>query len=272
LADFLEDPEIAAAPSAKEAMKILRKKQSAEHFYTLSSTAPASHSLHILHQGDVRVLLPREPDETFTCIIADPPYGVDADTFGEQAGNRHTYSDNEEVSRALYSFLSLESFRVASRQAHLYLFCDFRRFLELDLEYTLAGWKVWPFPLIWNKSGGMLPDPEHAPRRSYECILYANKGQKKVQFIASDVISISLVGTPRRGAEKPADLYIELLRRSTLPGDSVLDPFCGTGPIFTAASKLKLRATGIEIDPVAQGISLERISVPAPALGILDLA
>lgn len=271
LASHLDDPEIAAAQSAREAMKLLRKKTDAANFAAAAQAAPPSHSLHTLYREDCRSILPSLAAESFSCIVADPPYGVDADSFGEQAGNRHTYSDSPELARALYSFLADESFRLAARAAHLYVFCDVRRFMELDSLFTIAGWRVWPTPLIWAKGGGMLPDPDHAPRRTYESILYAIKGEKKVSMVAPDVITIAMVSSPRRGAEKPAALYNELLRRSTLPGDSVLDPFCGTGPIFEAATKLKLRATGIELDPVAQGIALSRMAEPAPEKGLLEI-
>ena len=45
------------------------------------------------------------------------------------------------------------------------------------------------------------------------------------------------------------DLLIDLLSRSCNPGDAILDPFAGSGPVFLAAAKSKLRVTGIELDP-----------------------
>jgi DNA modification methylase len=55
------------------------------------------------------------------------------------------------------------------------------------------------------------------------------------------------------------ELYINLLKRSVKPGDSVLDCFAGTGTIFPAAHSLQCLATGIEADPNYYGISLKRL-------------
>jgi DNA modification methylase len=60
-------------------------------------------------------------------------------------------------------------------------------------------------------------------------------------------------------AQKPVDLYRDFLMRSCRAGDSVLDPFCGSGTIFAAAHGLKVKATGIEVDRIAYGISVMRL-------------
>jgi len=272
IAQHLENPDVAKAKSVNDALKFIRKDLQATHNANLATSTNLNPSDHSLLRGDVREHLPRLADETFACIITDPPYGVGADEFGDQAANRHTYSDRPEEARALYTLLAEHGFRVAKPRAHLYAFCDLRSFADLDLIFTLAGWTVWKWPLIWAKGGGMLPDPKHGPRRTYECILYAIKGKKEVSVVAPDVIAIPSITDPKRGAEKPSELYVDLLRRSTLPGDSILDPFCGTGPVFTAATKLRLKATGIELDPVAQGIANERLNAKAPERDVLDFS
>jgi site-specific DNA-methyltransferase (adenine-specific) len=269
----LENPDVAKAKSVSEAIKVIEKDLRAEHYSRLANSSPGGVSTdYSLCRGDVREFLPRLPDGLFTCIVTDPPYGIDAGGFGDQAAHRHTYDDRPEESRELYNLLASEGIRITRPQAHLYAFCDVRQFAELDLVFTLAGWKVWPFPLIWSKNGGMLPDPKKGPRRSYETILFAIKGDKEVQLVANDVLSIPMVSDPKRAAEKPADLYYDLLRRSVLPGDSVLDPFCGSGPIFPAAKRLRLKAVGIEKDPVAQGMAMEQINAPAPVRALLDFS
>jgi DNA modification methylase len=65
-------------------------------------------------------------------------------------------------------------------------------------------------------------------------------------------------------AQKPVALFQDLLSRSILPGQSVLDPFCGSGPIFAAAHALKARATGIEMDQGSYGIAVKRIESLRP--------
>ena len=85
-------------------------------------------------------------------------------------------------------------------------------------------------------------------RRSYEFILWAQKGGKEFGQVWSDVIEVPTVRDKIHAAQKPVELYHTLLRRSCLPGDKVLDPCCGAGTIFPAATRASCRATGIEKD------------------------
>ena len=58
----------------------------------------------------------------------------------------------------------------------------------------------------------------------------------------------------------PEDAQVQdLLKRSVRPGMRVLDPFCGTGPVFPAAHSLSAIATGVELDAAAYGIAAQRI-------------
>jgi len=63
----------------------------------------------------------------------------------------------------------------------------------------------------------------------------------------------------RHAAEKPEDLY-ELLIDLTCPiGSKVLDPCCGSGTIFPAATQTKCIATGIELDAIMVDIATNRM-------------
>jgi len=54
-------------------------------------------------------------------------------------------------------------------------------------------------------------------------------------------------------------LYENLIARSCYAGNRVLDPCCGTGPVFAAADKMRCIATGIEMDEAALGWAIERL-------------
>ena len=188
-----------------------------------------------------------EPN-TYSVLLTDPPYGIGADSFGEQSGEGHAYSDSFEFFQKFAPVLAAESYRVCTTQAHAYVFCDPRRFADLELAFQLAGWYTWPTPLIWSKNGGMLPRPEHGPRRAYETILYCIKGDRKVLKVAfGRRTGFAGKGRDARRAEA-SGLVPRALSRSAYPGDKILDPFCGSGTIFPAANNLRLKATGIELN------------------------
>lgn len=240
----LSDPDVQAADSLDDAIKVVRKKMEAEHrtrlALALGPTLKASR--HTLLLGDYTQV--ELPEAAFNVILTDPPYGVGAHEFGHQGSKNRFYVDEFEDEM----FVRFAT-RYTKPVAHLYVFCAFERFQELYdalLGFGEDVWRVWPRPLIWSKGNGVLPIPDGGPRYTYECIFYARRGDKKVLQVGSDVLTFSSPATTGHPDQKPVDLYVELLRRSCLPGDSVLDPFAGSGTIFAAANRLMLTATGIE--------------------------
>ena len=145
-------------------------------------------------------------------------------------------------------------------QAHAYVFCDIDNFVILKQRMQAAGWRVFRTPLIWvNPSAMRAPWPEHGPQRKYQLILYAIKGDKSVNQLYPDVLVYSSDENLGHQAQKPVGLYSDLLRRSARPGDTVLDPFGGTGTVLPAAHEHKCRATYIEADASAYGIAIGRL-------------
>jgi len=256
----LDRPEVAKAKNEKEALKIIRKSAEAVHRAKLAKTFDASKSPHTLLKGDSLELLRTLPAGSFDVILTDPPYGVGADNFGSMAATGHDYEDSKKYWEECMAVLPDESYRVAKERAHAYIFCDPRNFERLATLMVLANWTVFPTPIIWDKCGsGMLPFPEHGPRRTYEQLLFAYKGDRKTLMVKSDIIRISAVKNLRHGAQKPVALYEDLLGRSAMPGDRVLDCFAGTGPLLVAANRRSLVATLIEKAEDAYNIALSRV-------------
>ncbi len=266
VAKHLDDPEIAAAKTQKDAMKILTKRAEAQKRETLATMFDMNKTVHTAQHGDAFELMKELPAGRFDCILTDPPYGVNADSFGGQAATEHEYKDDEELGFRCARLLAREGFRVTKPKAHIYMFFDIKFFYAFEREFTFAGWNVWPSPLIWAKSNGMLPRPEHGPRRTYECILFASKGDRKILKVANDVLAYPNVAEKDHGAQKPVELFADLLSRSCYPGEQVLDPFMGSGTIFPAASKERLIATGCEKVQAHYNLAVTRLEPePAPA-------
>lgn len=261
LARHLSDPDVAKAKSTKEALKIVRQKAEQAHRTQLAAAFDAGSSRHTLHNGDSLDWLKTLPSGAFDCILTDPPYGVGADTFGDMASTGHEYQDTLEYALKCYQAVAEEGLRITKENAHCYAFLDIRYFQDISLLFSLAGWTVWPKPLIWDKGNGMLPVPDFGPRYTYEAILFATKGTKRVLKVgAPDVLRHPLVASPQHGAQKPVSLYEDLLGRSCYPGELVVDPFAGSGTIFPAANARKLTATGNELSANYYALALSRIN------------
>ena len=260
LAEHLDDPVISRATSPTEATKLLKRKLEEEFNALLASDGMAIPSVHTIQHCSFAELLEEIP--LFDLLLTDPPYGIDAKKIKGSSKLAHKYIDDPLSGEGLSSELAHKSYKAAKAQAHAYVFCDFSKFFFLLSVFEDAGWQVWPRPIIWHKDVGHIPAANYGPVANYECILFANKGEKPVQKAkATSVISFPVVKGEHKlhAAEKPVALYGELMQRSCIPGDIVVDPFCGSGTIFPAATDLNLIAYGCDIDASAIGAAKERM-------------
>lgn len=256
---------IANATSRKEAFKLLKRHEESERHAALGAAiGPVfSSSLHVLQRTDCLLAMPQMPAATFDVILTDPPYGIGADDFsdsGGKAAGSHSYNDSFGYWSELIPLLACHSFRLAKAQAHAYVFCDVDRFGELKGYFQKAGWKVFRTPLIWHNPGGIrAPWPEHGPFRRWQMILFAIKGERQVTRLYGDVLTYPSDPNVGHQAQKPVALYTDLLNRSVRPGDSVFDPFAGSGTIFPACQAVKCRAHALEVDEASYGIAARRL-------------
>ncbi len=250
IAQHLDDPEVAAARNENEAFSIVARKTERLFREKLAEQYERPKSPHRLILGNLCDEVAKLAPGSIDCIIADPPYGLDASSFGDAAKLRHDYDDTDNYATNLYNSIIYDAAVVCKDEAHMFLFCDINRFTQLrDRIEVYDEWTVQRTPLVWCKgSGGHLLSGVYGFRRTYELILFATKGGKKLTQLANDVINIPAERDKEHAAEKPVGLYAYLLSLSCNPGDSVLDPCCGSGTIFVAAHERNCTATGIELD------------------------
>jgi DNA modification methylase len=265
LADHLHNPAVANAPSQVEAFKILRREERAEKFRNLSATVGDTFSskVHQVINDNCLEWMKAQPAERFDVILTDPPYGMGADEFGDaggKTGREHSYTDDDATLSLILETAPREFFRLAKAEAHLYVFCDIDGFPRWRGLLAAAGWKVFRTPLIWQKpSAYRAPWPDQGPQRKYELIVYAVKGGRKTLRLGGDIIANNPDPNIGHNAQKPVGLYRDLLTRSALPGDTVFDPFAGSGPLIEAAHQEQCRAVCVEQDPLYYGMILNRL-------------
>lgn len=257
VAQHLDNPKIAQARSLSEATALVYKQEhervQAALAKRLLAAAPTKPDIEIRH-GDMFATLPGLDPGQVDLIIADPPYGIDAsgEGFRSRTIHHHNYNDTEENARDVARFILTEGFRIAKAAANLFMFCDIDLFQWLKATGANMGWVPFRTPLVWQKSEseGLAPWGQQGPRRTTEYLFYATKGQKGLLASPVDVFTVKRVPRHERihAAEKPVELLRRLVECSTLPGDLVLDPCCGSGSTLVACRELKRRAIGIEKD------------------------
>lgn len=265
VARHLSDPDVAKAKNLQDAFKVLKQKETTANHKARGEALPGEvlkgqHSLFLSPFQDLTL------EQRYDIILTDPPYGMGAGSFSADGTGKvtlsHDYDDSVESWQLLMVDFARWSWQVTRPEAHLYAFCDIDRFPDLRTYLETAGWWVHRTPLIFAKDGSSssrVPWPEHGPRRSYELVLYAVKGKKPVNHIAMDVFTAQHDPNLGHAAQKPVGAYVELLKRSARPGDQVIDPFCGSGPIFPACQEAKCIATGIEVNPTYYSIAADRL-------------
>ncbi len=135
-------------------------------------------------------------------------------------------------------------YRVLRDDAHAYLFCDWRTQRIFEDASESAGFRVHR-PIVWDK---LSPALGGTWRSQSELILFLEKGRRPGNFRNRG----NVLHAPRvaRGypTEKPVRVIRPLISQSSLHGELVLDPFCGSGSVGMAARDLGRRALLCDVD------------------------
>lgn len=78
--------------------------------------------------------------------------------------------------------------------------------------------------------------------------------------------TITGASTKEHPAPFPFELAYRLVRMFSFHGDTVLDPFCGTGTTMLAAAKAERNSIGVEIDPHYCQMAMKRLAHEAGSL------
>lgn len=257
-----DNPRLKKARSAKEAARILLDEAEAKARAQLATVAAAEQKDLSVQQGDAFELMKTVPSGTVSTIFFDPPYGINAHQQGKDA--KHFYEDDPDYAVKFCNMMFAEGFRVTKPRAIMFMFCDIEHFILLRSSAQRMGWSTWRTPIIWYKGDtGSAPWGRAGFIRTYEVMLFAVKGQKELILPGGpDVIGFSRVKRNERvhAAEKPVDLLRQLLSISTLPGEVVLDPCCGSGNIITAARYIQANIIAFEKDPTYYAEAIQKVT------------
>ena len=214
-----------------------------------------------LMQGDALTTMGALPVGSIDLIITDPPYESleKHRKVGTTTRLKHSKSSSNDwfsifANERFPSFFA-EAYRVLARNAHLYLFCDQETMFIVKPIAEAVGFKFWK-PLVWDK---MRIGMGYHYRARYEFILFFEKGKRKLSDLGiPDIISVPRIwkGYP---TEKPSAVSEVLLLQSSLPGELVLDPFCGSGSVGVASIRTGRNFLGADISASAVNLTHDRL-------------
>lgn len=237
--------------------------------------------------GDAISLLKELPDNSINLIVADPPYNL-----GKDYGNNHDlkgFDDYLEFTRQWTS----EAKRVLKDDGSMYVFMGVRfisylyDILDREQELFFNSWVVWHYTQGLGKTKGFSPrhddilvfnktknfkfnlDDVRVPQKYYRArnnMRGANPG---------DVWKFSHVhySNPNRQnhpTQKPEGLIERMILACSDKGDTVLDPFSGSGTTMRVCQQLERKGVGFELNPEYVEMTKARLSEPFNGFDSVD--
>lgn len=197
-------------------------------------------------------------------ILTDPPYGInieDSQTFGKEQGKDTRFADGEFETFNLLDKAIPEMFRILKDDRHMLMFCAIDKFQKVLSILEKHGFWVHKIPLIWDKGSGSYPSQSTTFVHSYEPIIHAMKGKRKLNGTPRDIFQVKRVPHDKKihPTEKPTELLRELINLTSMIGETVLDPFAGSGATVISARETNRKGIGIELDPIYYDGILKRL-------------
>lgn len=195
----------------------------------------------IIH-GDCLDYLRSLPDNAVALVLTDPPYGLGIAKRGSiGTGKKFTPKDWDVVPTREY----FEEMRRVSRHQIIWGGNYFTRFLPPS--------RCW---LVWYKKDGL-------PRNSFaDCELaWTSFNKNALVFNCRWAGFVKDSREPRvaHPTQKALEVMKWCVREFSDEGDTILDPFLGSGTTAVAAKALRRRCVGIEIDKEYVSIAKNRI-------------
>ena len=179
-----------------------------------------------LHLGDCLEVMRSMPDKSVDAVITDPPYP-------------DYYADEYLYREGLIDFLT----ELDCRQ-----FVFWSAKVEFPLDYSAIH--------IWDKKTGCGSEYERIFERN------GHKNWKMFRhYLINSTVAASFTGDTFTGhkSQKPLKLIRELIEKFTKEGDTIFDPFMGSGTTGVACVQTGRNFIGIEIDPTYFAIAERRI-------------
>ena len=203
-----------------------------------------------LRQGDCLEVMKDIPDGSVDMVLTDPPYGLNF--------SYHSYNDTRENLKKLIDDFMPEAMRISNR---VFVMCG-------PTQICLYPEPTWVISFTWNTTGSF---GKYGYNQWTPILCYGKdvRGFGRVNgVLKSDVLRISGgggVGFMRSAEEKkhtcpkPMTMMVETIKRLSNEGDTILDPFMGSGSTGVAAKNLNRNFIGIELDEKYFEIAKRRI-------------
>lgn len=205
------------------------------------------------------------PDNGIDLVVTDPPYKTI--TGGDKNGsNSQRPQGMLSGNRKLFKYQNLKPslwlpslFNCLKEGGHAYIFSNAINIEEMLTEARKSGFKLHNI-LVWEKNNCT---PSQYYMKNCEYVLFLRKGKAKWINNIGDSKTVhkfnNVIGNKLHPTEKPIDLLEFYIQNSSNEGDTVIDPFMGSGSTGVACINTKRSFIGIELDENYFNIAKQRI-------------
>ena len=203
-----------------------------------------------VYHGDCREVLPELGKVDL--VLTDPPYGVNLNPDN----TRFSGGDSASVSRRGAGVASKDRMEIIGDDADF----DPSFLLQYGKKQIIWGWNNYPDKLgrgaclVWIKKnddafGTFLGDAE---------VAFVSGGHGV--FCHRDLSHTAEAHTREHPSQKPLKLFAWCVEKYSKEGQTILDPFMGSGTTLRAAKDLQRKAIGIEMEEKYCEIAAKRLA------------
>jgi site-specific DNA-methyltransferase (adenine-specific)/modification methylase len=206
-----------------------------------------------LHLGDCRDVLRTLPDNSVDAVVTDPQYGISLQT-NYKARKRTALAECNDFPPIVGDDRPFDP----SHLLHFPVVVLFGANYYADKLPPSGGW------VVWDKLRGLTSEREWGFNDNSDCeLIWTNRGN------AARIIAHRWMGCMKDSehgqqrvhpTQKPVALMTALIKHYTNEGDTVLDPYMGSGTTGVACVQTGRSFIGIEIDETYYRIAERRIA------------
>lgn len=207
--------------------------------------------------GDSMELMKDMDDNSVDLVLTDIPYNISQDSNGLR--NLDYGGWDKQGGMETNWICSME--RLVNKS--IIVFCGKSQF-GLILDYLLK-FDYLVRPIVWCKPNPTVLNCDKMMIEATEFAVYGkkhgatwNSTYQKNYFNAKPPLNRT------HPTQKPLDIFEKLIELTTDPGDTVLDPFLGSGTTLLACRKTGRNGKGFEINPDYEPIIRKRIMADIP--------
>ena len=235
-----------------------------------------------MHHGDCLAVMAEMPDRSVAHVITDPPYEAEAHTKARRslkdATQKRGAKNTGEVRRIdqpleiSFGAMTMELREASADQFErladrwVIAFCQVEAVAIWRGALVSAGLD-WIRGGVWRKPDGAPQFTGDRPGQGFECLAIAHRlGRKKWNGGGRHAFWSCPLEHERGGGGKaghptikPTALMLALVADFTDPGETILDPFAGSGTTGVACLRLGRQFVGIEKDEKYFALACERL-------------